>query len=91
VAGVREGITGQSRGHGLTLEEAIQAGRTVLFSLDAATSPALATKLARVLLDLVWVMAQRIRPCLVIVDEFSAFGREGRHLSRCSPARAKPA
>ncbi len=78
---VIEGITGQNLGPGLTLENAIDAGQTVLFSLDAATYPALATKIgAWVMLDLVRVAAQRPGPCLVIVDEFSALGREGRHV-----------
>jgi len=73
--------TGQSLGPGLALEDAIVAGQTVLFSLDAATYPALATKIgAWVLLDLVRVAALRPGPCLVIVDEFSALGREGRHV-----------
>jgi hypothetical protein len=78
---VVEGITGQNLGPGLTIDDAIQAGRTVLFSLDAASYPALATKIgAWILLDLVRVAAQRVGPCLVIVDEFSALGREGRHV-----------
>src|SRR5947209_10185783 len=50
---VVEGITGQNLGSGLTLETAITAGQTVLFRLDAATYPALATKIgAWLLLDL---------------------------------------
>src|SRR5712691_5064049 len=78
---VVEGTTGQNLGPGLTLEDAIVAGQTVLFSLDAATYPALATKIgAWFLLDLVRVAALRPEPCLVIVDEFSALGREGRHV-----------
>jgi hypothetical protein len=78
---VVEGVTGPNPGPGLTLEDAIQDGQTVLFSLDAATYPALATKIgAWVLLDLVRTAAQRPGPCLVIVDEFSALGREGRHV-----------
>src|SRR5207237_5360713 len=78
---VVEGITGQNLGSGLTKEDAIDAGQTVLFSLDAATYPALAMKIgAWVLLDLVRVAALRPGPCLVIVDEFSALGREGRHI-----------
>jgi hypothetical protein len=56
---VVEGVAGRSLGAGrgaLVLEEAIRAGRTVLFSLDAATYPALAAKLgAWALLDLVRV------------------------------------
>src|SRR5712691_2522556 len=65
---VVEGTTGQNLGPGLTLEDAIAAGQTVLFSLDAATYPALATKIgAWVLLDLVRVAALRPGPCLVIV------------------------
>src|SRR5713226_7116336 len=67
---VVEGITGQNLGPGLTLEDAIDAGQTVLFSLDAATYPTLAKIGAWVLLDLVRVAAQRPGPCLVIVDEF---------------------
>src|SRR5207253_7131516 len=78
---VVEGTTGQNLGPGLALENAIQDGQTVLFSLDAASYPALATKIgAWVLLDLVRVAAQRTGPCLVVVDEFSALGREGRHV-----------
>src|SRR5882762_6942674 len=78
---VVEGTTGQNLGPGLALEDAIVAGQTVLFSLDAATYPALATKIgAWVLLDLVRVAALRPGPSLVIVDEFSALGREGRHV-----------
>src|SRR5229473_2582726 len=78
---VVEGTTGQNLGPGLALEDAIVAGQTALFSLDAATYPALATKIgAWVLLDLVRVAALRPGPCLVIVDEFSALGREGRHV-----------
>src|SRR2546430_319648 len=57
---VVEGTTGQNLGSGLTLEDAIVAGQTVLFSLDAATYPALATKIgAWILLDLVRVAALR--------------------------------
>jgi hypothetical protein len=41
-----EGITGQNLGPGMTLEDAIRDNRIVLFSLDAATYPALATKVA---------------------------------------------
>jgi hypothetical protein len=78
---VVEGIAGQNLGPGTTLEDAIQNGQTLLFSLDAASYPALATKIgAWVLLDLVRVAAQRPGPCLVVVDEFSALGREGRHV-----------
>jgi hypothetical protein len=78
---VVEGTTGQNLGTGLALEDAIVAEQTVLFSLDAATYPALATKIgAWVLLDLVRVAALRPGPCLVIIDEFSALGREGRHV-----------
>ncbi len=56
---VVEGVAGRSLGTGpgaLVLEAAIRAGRTVLFSLDAAAYPHLAAKLgAWALLDLVWV------------------------------------
>ncbi|MBV9543377.1 MAG: DUF853 family protein, partial [Chloroflexi bacterium] len=76
-----ESIVGRSLGPGLALEDAIRARRTVLFSLDAATYPELATKIgAWILLDLVRIAAQRPGPCLVVVDEFSALGREGRHV-----------
>jgi len=78
---VIEGIASPGLGPGLVLDDAIRARRPVLFSLDAATYPALATKIgAWVLLDLVRLAAQRPGPCLVIVDEFSALGREGRHI-----------
>lgn len=86
-----EGIAGRSLGVGqgsLVLEDAIGAGQTVLFSLDAATYPHLAAKLgAWVLLDLVRVSAliqtdgsAGEPPCYVIIDEFSALGPEGRHV-----------
>src|SRR5205085_6833786 len=78
---VLEGIAGQNLGSGLVLEDAIRARKPVLFSLDAATYPGLATKIgAWILLDLVRIAAQRPGPCLVIVDEFSALGAEGRHI-----------
>jgi len=78
---VLEGIAAQSLGAGLALEDALRARRPVLFSLDAATYPELATKLgAWILLDLVRVSALRPGPSVVIVDEFSALGREGRHV-----------
>ena len=78
---VLEGIAGPSLGQGLAIENAIQANQAVLFSLDAASYPTLATKIgAWILLDLVRIAAQRPGPCLVIVDEFSALGREGRHV-----------
>jgi hypothetical protein len=78
---VLEGAAAKSLGSGLALEDAIRARRPVLFSLDAATYPELATKLgAWILLDLVRVSALRPGPSVVIVDEFSALGREGRHV-----------
>jgi len=53
----------QSLGDGLNLEQTIKNEGTVLFSLDAATYPALATKLgAWILLDLVRIAAQRPGP-----------------------------
>jgi len=88
IAGVRarfglviEGVAASSLGAGMALEDALRARRPLLFSLDAATYPELASKLgAWILLDLVRVAATRPGPCLVIVDEFSALGREGRHV-----------
>lgn len=78
---VLEGVAAQSLGSGFALEDALRARRPVLFSLDAATYPELATKLgAWILLDLVRVSALRPGPSVVIVDEFSALGREGRHV-----------
>jgi len=70
---VLEGVAAKSLGSGLALEDAVRARRPVLFSLDAATYPDLATKLgAWVLLDLGTVSALRPGPSLVVVDEFSA-------------------
>jgi hypothetical protein len=80
---VVEGTTRSNLGRGLVLvlEDAIRAKQSVLFSLNAASYPALATKIgAWILLDLVRIAALRPGPCLVIVDEFSALGREGRHV-----------
>ena len=86
-----EGIVGASIGAGaqtLVLEDAIRAGRTVLFSLDAATYPLEAAKVgAWALLDLVRVAGQLQaegwgdqRQAYFVVDEFSALGAEGRHV-----------
>jgi hypothetical protein len=88
VAGIRarfgivlEGVAAPSLGPGLALEDTLRARQPVLFSLDAATYPELATKIgASILLDLVRIAALRPGPSLVIVDEFSALGREGRHV-----------
>lgn len=88
IAGIRarfglvlEGVAAPSLGPGLALEHAMRARQPVLFSLDAATYPELATKIgAWILLDLVRVAAARPGPCLVIIDEFSALGQEGRHV-----------
>ncbi|MBV9324674.1 MAG: TraM recognition domain-containing protein [Chloroflexi bacterium] len=78
---VLEGVAAPSLGSGLVLEDAMRARQPVLFSLDAATYPELATKIgAWILLDLVRVAALRPGPSLVIIDEFSALGREGRHV-----------
>lgn len=88
---VVEGIAAGSLGVGpdpLVLDEAISEGRTVLFSLDAATYPTLAAKIgAWVLLDLVRI-ASRLQAddwagdhqLYVVVDEFSALREEGRHV-----------
>jgi len=88
VAGIRarfglvlEGVAAPSLGPGLAIEDALRARQPVLFSLDAATYPELAAKIgAWILLDLVRVAALRPGPSLVILDEFSALGREGRHI-----------
>jgi hypothetical protein len=78
---VLEGVAAPNLGPGLALEDALRARQPVLFSLDAATYPELATKIgAWILLDLVRVAALRPGPSLIIVDEFSALGREGRHV-----------
>jgi hypothetical protein len=89
---VAEGVAGPSLGVGagaIILEEAVRAGSTVLFSLDAASYPTLAAKLgAWVLLDLVRVAGllqeagwgEGEHPCYVVLDEFSALRDEGRHV-----------
>jgi hypothetical protein len=85
-----EGVVGPGLGAGpgaLVLEDAVRAGRTVLFSLDAAAYPLEAAKVgAWALLDLVRVagLLQRAgwgetRQAYFVVDEFSALGAEGRH------------
>ena len=84
---VVEGVAGDSLGAGddaLVLEDAVRAGRVVLFSLDAAAYPSVAAKIgAWVLLDLVRVaglLQAEERPFYAVVDEFSALGAEGRHV-----------
>ena len=84
---VVEGVAGDSLGaedDALVLEDAVRAGRVVLFSLDAAAYPSVAAKIgAWVLLDLVRVaglLQAEERPFYVVVDEFSALGPEGRHV-----------
>jgi TraM recognition site of TraD and TraG len=78
---ILEGVAAPNLGPGLALEDALRARQPMLFSLDAATYPELATKIgAWILLDLVRVAALRPGPSLIIVDEFSALGREGRHV-----------
>jgi hypothetical protein len=84
---VVEGVAGDSLGaepDALVLEDAVRAGRVVLFSLDAAAYPSVAAKLgAWVLLDLVRVaglLQAEERPFYAVVDEFSALGAEGRHV-----------
>jgi hypothetical protein len=78
---ILEGVAASNLGPGLALEDALRARQPVLFSLDAATYPELVTKIgAWILLDLVRVAALRPGPSLVVIDEFSALGREGRHV-----------
>jgi hypothetical protein len=91
-----EGIAGVGLGAGpgpdgreaLALEDAVRAGRTVLFWLNAAAYPAEVAKVgAWALLDLVRVagLLQRegwgdARQAYFVVDEFSALDAEGRHV-----------
>ena len=92
---VVEGVAGDSLGaedDALVLEDAVRAGRVVLFSLDAAAYPSVAAKIgAWVLLDLVRVaglLQAEERPLYAVVDEFSALGRRGS--ARRAVARARP-
>ncbi len=86
-----EGAIGTSLGTGagaLVLEDALAAGQTLLFSLDAATYPLEAQKVgAWALLDLVRVagMLQDAgwgdgRQAYFVIDEFGALDHEGRHV-----------
>ncbi len=86
-----EGMVGRGLGVGpdaLVIEDAIRAGRTVLFSLDAASYADVAAKLgAWVLLDLVRVAGVLqaegwgdTAQAALVIDEFSALGHEGRHV-----------
>lgn len=88
-----ESIAAPSLGAGpgaLVLEQSIREGRVILFSLDAAAYPDLASKIgAWVLLDLVRVAGllqaadwggDPARTCYVVIDEFGALGGEGRHV-----------
>ena len=88
-----EGTAGRGLGAGpgaLVLEEAIRAGRTVLFSLDASTYPYEAAKVgAWLLLDLIAIAgrlqaedwaARHATQVYVLIDELTGLGREGAHV-----------
>ena len=89
---VVEGIAGQSLGPGMALEDAIQNGQTLLFSLDAATYPALATRSARGFCS-TWCASRHKDPALAWLSSTNfppSDARDGTS-SRFWLARARPA
>jgi hypothetical protein len=89
---VVDGIAAPSLGPGLALEDAIRGGRSVLFSLDAATYPELATKIgAWILLDLVRVAAHAPGPVWSLSTSSPRWDARADTSFPCSRARERPA